>query len=72
MYFINTILFGFSLIILAAVRKGYKWSAGSSHDIARTPLRLKTWRNDAVLTFITRISRGNLPVALKLENIIIS
>ncbi len=35
MYFINTILFGFSLIILAAVRKGYKWSAGSSHDIVQ-------------------------------------
>ncbi len=58
-------------IILAAVRKGYKRSTTCSicmcvSLLARTTsLCLQTWRN-------VRISRKNLPVQLKLENIIIS
>ncbi len=55
------------LIILAAVRKGYKWAA---------TCRILTWelhvyRRDVMTQQHAQISHENLPVPLKLENIII-
>ncbi len=54
------------LIILAAVRKGYKRSRILTCDSL-----LPVYRRDVMTQCHARISHENLPVPLKLENIII-
>ncbi len=65
-----------SLIIPAAVRKGYKRSFTCrilTCDIAYLPGQLLyVYRRDVMTQQHARISGKNLPVSLKLENIIIS
>ncbi len=64
------------LIILAAVRKGYKRSSTwriLKCDIAYTSREnFFVYRRDVMTQCHARISRENLPVPLKLENIIMS
>ncbi len=63
------------LIILAAVRKDYKRSATcrilTCNSLVAGQL-LYVYRRDVMTQQHARISRENLPVPLKLENIIIS
>ncbi len=61
------------VIILTAVRKGYKQSATCSILPCDSLLvRTTSFRRDVMTQCHARISRENQPVALKLKNIIIS